>query len=121
IPMDSPMRPHAGAPPGRMLAADYTDFAINDITKKHDTDYGMTYSPLRSTWQMGRTPVKFHDDAVQVGNRSYEATVGLFELLFRKRPNMRTVNLADEQAYREILAYKSAHKYKHDPNERIRF
>lgn len=46
---------------------------------------------------------------VKIGDRSYDFTPGLKELLLRKKPDLKIVTDADRLVYKDILHYTSAH------------
>lgn len=57
---------------------------------------------------------------ISIGNRHYELTPGLRELLMRNKPNFKLINDQDKITYKDILHYTNAHKRNFDPNGQIK-
>lgn len=57
---------------------------------------------------------------IRIGDRDFEFTPGLKELLIRSKPNLKTVNEKDKITYKDILTYTNAHKRKFSPYGQIK-
>lgn len=57
---------------------------------------------------------------VKIGDRSYDFTPGLKELLLRKKPDLKIVTDADRLVYKDILHYTNAHKRDYNRGGQIR-
>ena len=59
---------------------------------------------------IGDSEIKFNDDSLVVRNSIYPKSVGLLELLYKKRPNESLISNEDLVNYRTILETTSGHK-----------
>ncbi|CAK1600111.1 unnamed protein product [Parnassius mnemosyne] len=57
---------------------------------------------------------------VKIGDKSYNLTIGLRELLLRKKPDLNLVSSADKLVYKNILDHTNAHKRDFNPRGQIR-
>ncbi|CAK1589140.1 unnamed protein product [Parnassius mnemosyne] len=57
---------------------------------------------------------------VNIGDKSYNLTIGLRELLLRKKPDLNLVSSADKLVYKDILHHTNAHKRDFNPRGQIR-
>lgn len=80
-----------------------------------------------SNLMIGNTKVTFSDgDAhsknmmAKIGNRSYEVTPGLAELLFQSKPDVKIVSDQDKLVYKDILCNTSAHRRDYNPTNQIK-
>lgn len=78
---------------------------------------------------MGNSIVSFskidsvNDDNViliKVGDKTYNLTLGLKELLFRRKPDLKLISSKDKLVYKDMLHYTNAHKRDFNPNGQIR-
>lgn len=73
---------------------------------------------VNNNLMIGNTPIKLSNiesaaDSlclISVGNRQYELTKGLKELLFEKLPDFKLISDRDKITYKDILEYTNAHK-----------
>ena len=68
---------------------------------------------------LGKSPIIFKNNSVEIDSKSYPKTDGLMELLFLKRPDLRKVTQEDYENYYLILHRSSAHKLQFNPNQQI--
>ncbi|CAK1580903.1 unnamed protein product [Parnassius mnemosyne] len=57
---------------------------------------------------------------VKIGDKSYYLTIGLRELLLRKKTDLNLVSSADKLVYKDILYHTNAHKRDFNPRGQIR-
>lgn len=57
---------------------------------------------------------------VKIGDKTYDLTPGLKELLLRKKPDLKIVTNIDRLVYKDILHYTNAHKRDFHPRGQIR-
>lgn len=82
-----------------------------------DVPYGIRNE--RGKLMMGKTRVHDDDRTLKIGNRSFNKTIGLKELLYKKVPNLELVTEEDLQNYKLLLIDTSAHKRNWDPSKPI--
>ena len=69
---------------------------------------------------IGKSPIKFEGNFVQVNDRNYRLSKGLLQLLLKKLPSESLINSDDLNNYHMILEVSSAHKKHYCMNESIR-
>lgn len=57
-----------------------------------------------------RFKIAFENLQVIVWNLKYKSTIGLFKLLFKQKPNKDFLDVADLNAYKEILMLTNSHR-----------
>ncbi|CAG9791452.1 unnamed protein product [Diatraea saccharalis] len=72
---------------------------------------------LSSSSNASQTNKKY---VLSIGDRNYELTPGLRELLMRNKPNLNVINEKDKITYKDILHYTNAHKRNFDPDGQIK-
>lgn len=83
-----------------------------------DVPYGVRKE--RGKLMMGSSRVKLNNDTITVGTHVYGMTVGLYELLFKKVPNLDLVTERDSQDYKHMLIETNAHRRDFDPHKPIK-
>ncbi|XP_043465739.1 uncharacterized protein LOC122500732 [Leptopilina heterotoma] len=68
---------------------------------------------------MGDTPIYFKDNVVNVGNKRFNITTGLLELLFKNKTKVAYIREDDMNNYKQILIMSNAHKRKYKSSEPI--
>jgi hypothetical protein len=58
-------------------------------------------------------------DNIYIDDVRYAGTPGIYELIFKRMPDDEIYTEDDKQKYRSILLATSAHKFRHDPRERV--
>jgi hypothetical protein len=84
-------------------------------TKDADTTYGIYDKGGR--FYIGDTEVRIDGDDIIVGDRVYEGTPGLWELIVSKTPNDNIYTLSDKEKYIDILLSTNTLKRNNDPHE----
>jgi hypothetical protein len=84
-------------------------------TKDADTTYGIYDKGGR--FYIGDTEVGIDGDDIIVGDRVYEGTPGLWELIVSKTPNDNIYTLSDKEKYIDILLSTNTLKRNNDPHE----
>lgn len=95
------------------LAREYIRDMIADNEKKFDHQYGIRLDPSTETYSVGNKIVKFDGDNIKIDDITYEGTRGLYELLFKKKPEKYTLD--DETKYKAIMERSSAARKNYDP------
>lgn len=103
----------------------------NDICDIYDDNLNIPFGIRKQnkTYMMGNSEVIFSkidslDNEtvffVKIGDKSYNLTSGLKELLLRKKPDLNLVSSADKLVYKDILHHTNAHKRDFNPRGQIR-
>ena len=77
--------------------------------KKLDNVYGVR-KLSKGKLIIGDWPINLEQNDVIIGNSSYPATKGLFELLFKKVPEENYISIVDRENYENIITSTNAHK-----------
>lgn len=81
------------------------------------------------TLMMGNSVVSFskidslNNDTIiliKIGDKAYNLTAGLKELLLRRRPDLKLISSEDKLVYKDMLHYTNAHKRDFNPKGQIR-
>lgn len=83
-----------------------------------DVPYGVRRE--RGKLMMGSSRVNVDDDNVYIAGESYQKTPGLFELLFKKIPDLSLVSENDSQVYKAMLQETNAHRRDYDRSKPIK-
>jgi hypothetical protein len=84
-------------------------------TKDADTTYGIY--DKGGKFYIGDTEIRIQGDDIIVGDRVYEGTPGLWELVVSKTPSDEIYTLSDKERYIDILTSTNALRRNNDPNE----
>lgn len=97
---------------------------VDKFFKEHRSLIGKcTYGAVqnsRGDFIIGNFPLEIKANKFKIGEKEYDATSGLMNLLFLKEPDSSEINEQDKENYREILLDTSVHKLNYDPNSRTR-
>lgn len=90
--------------------------------KQHDKNdydqiYGIRLDNNTKKLSIGDSEVDIKGSDIFIKNRRYKGTIGLFELLFKKKPKLFTRQ--DEQNYQEIVLNTNAHRRLYQSNKQI--
>ncbi|CAG9761282.1 unnamed protein product [Ceutorhynchus assimilis] len=101
------------------LPRSYIDGSVRDTEHKFDHNYGVVHDIDGEKFFLGLTqkPVKIVGKNIVVEGRTYEGTVGLYELLFKKEPV--GFKPKDLDNYMDILKITNAYRRNNDPNEQV--
>lgn len=83
-----------------------------------DRYFGVNFDPRAVKWTIGNKEIMFDkDDFIHLGeNQFFMGTRGLFELMFKRFPDISIITERDKQNYEKILLISSAHKQANNPN-----
>ncbi|XP_039287662.1 uncharacterized protein LOC120352087 [Nilaparvata lugens] len=105
-----------------------SDYIRGSLSKDND-DFDDTFGPRvrDNAYYLGNKYLTFGEngdeivltDPVDQEEKTFTATLGLCELIFKKNPNRALVESADRQAYGEILNWTSVHRQNNDPRGEI--
>lgn len=104
------------------LSRKYLEGLLQDNPRegKYDTTFGIRIDSMTNAWKIGNKTVEFdRTDTIHIGNEIFPGSRGLFELIFKRRPDRKVFNSDHEKQYKEILQLTSAHKQRYDPNGKI--
>lgn len=73
----------------------------------------------RGKLMLGNVRVFDNGDILKIGNHTFKRTVGLKELLFKKKPNLDVVTNDDLQNYKVLLLETNAHRRNFDASKQI--
>lgn len=97
---------------------------VGNFFRQHGSLIGKcTYGAVQNSggdFTIGNFPLEIKANKLKIGEKEYEATSGLMNLLFLKEPDSSEINEQDKENYREILLETSVHKLNYDPNSRTR-
>ena len=100
------------------LTREYMFDLINDTSGDFDTTYGIYYD---DKWKMGNKVVKgSKEDFLQIGDKTFKGTRGLFELIFKSKPDKSKITKADVISYGSILDYTSAARRRYEASGRVK-
>lgn len=71
-------------------------------------------------YKIGDKDVNFHKNIIIIGDKEYEVTDGLIELIFYKNINESIITKNDIETYKSIIAYTNALKKNYRPNKSFR-
>lgn len=104
------------------LAREYIADRIHDTKNEFDTYY-LHHDFETDKITFGDSNLDFCGSNVVLSKgrekRTYSATKGLMELLFKTKPNKDFITKTDEIAFTEIISFTNAHKRNFNPNEQI--
>lgn len=80
-----------------------------------DTTFGIKSKD--GQFYIGDTPISIEGDDITVGNKIYQGTPGLWELLTMAKPDSSIFNANDHEEYAEILDVTNAIRQKNNPNK----
>ncbi|XP_051171026.1 uncharacterized protein LOC127287916 [Leptopilina boulardi] len=84
-----------------------------------DTLYGV-YKVKNGSLKIGNAPISFKDHLINVGDKRFNITSGLLELLFKNKPEMSYISDGDMNNYKQILIISNAHRKNYSSSEPIR-
>lgn len=95
--------------------------------KETDQQFGIQISKDASgsmMYKIGNTPVSIVDDVITIQNKSdpkkFKSSLGLLELLVKKKPDLSAIGKKDLAAFKQILEMTSSHKVNNQPEGRIK-
>ena len=92
---------------------------LSEYATKQNVDktFGIYKNPIDKRYYIGNTPIDIRDDNLVVGNKEYEGTPGLWELIVSKYPDANIYRQEDLDNYAKILVQTSALKQRNNPAE----
>lgn len=105
---------------------------MNELINTYNTTMNVPFGIRRKNdkFMMGNSEVKFtcinnasnsdKNYVVDIGNRHYELTPGLKELLLSNKPDLDVVNEKDKITYKDMLHHTNAHKRNFSPRGQIK-
>lgn len=101
-----------------VLSSKYVLLHLNSNKKELDTTFGIRFDG--SSLQLGNSTMLINNDKIIIDNEEYKGTVGLYELLFMKRPDYNIYNEDDLKVYKNLVLKTNAHKQDYDVNKQRR-
>src|SRR6218665_2647889 len=104
----------------------YEEDPVSDIATKYlqqyasdirtvDTTFGI--NSKNGVFYIGDSPISIHNNDVSVGDKTYEGTPGLWELLTMAKPNKTIYDGNDLEEYAEILHVTNAMRQPNNPSK----
>lgn len=84
----------------------------------HDNLYGVRKDGDK--YKIGNTNVNFDQSDIIINGEKYNYSRGLYDLLFRLKPEVRYQTEDDLKSYKDILKKTSAHRINYDPRSKLR-
>lgn len=101
-----------------ILPRTYIRDLFYDSSNTMDTAFGPTLDVHLNSFKVGNSIINFSDADIKINDKVYKGTPGLYELLFKKHPNMYTQE--DKDAYRDILENSHVLHRNFNPKEQLR-
>lgn len=99
----------------------YLEQYFTDSANKFDTTYGVTYDSEKNNWQLGKDRIDFDSRGnILIKNQTFTGNSGLYELLFKTKPDESLISEQDRLNYRKILNLTNVHRREFDPDKQIR-
>jgi len=92
---------------------------LSEYAAKQNVDktFGIYKNPIDKQYYIGNTPIDIRDNNIIIGEREYEGTPGLWELIISKKPDNHIYTVDDFENYAQILVDTSALKQNNNPIE----
>jgi len=92
---------------------------LSEYATKQNVDktFGIYKNPIDKQYYIGNTPIDIREDNIVIGDREYEGTPGLWELIISKKPDENIYSQGDFDNYANILVETSALKQNNNPAE----
>lgn len=97
----------------------YRNAYSSEDLKDFDTIYGVHLDQSSGEWKIGSSSVSINGNEFTINNKSYNATPGLYELLFKKIPKSQAYTPLDLEQYGKILNESNAHRRNFDINNQV--
>lgn len=97
------------------------DYWLNQmiVSPNYDSTYGPKYDPHNLIWGNQSFDIRNEDSQIISGEYKSNATQGLLQLIFYKKPDRNIIQAEDINTYASFLNYNSAHRINSDPHQRI--
>jgi hypothetical protein len=82
-----------------------------------DRVYGIRSDGKR--WLLGDSPISVENDKIIIKGKTFQGSLGLYELLFLKSPNENFYNANDLAIYKEMVLLTNAHRQLYEPSKQI--
>ena len=95
--------------------------ALHKSDSNIDKVCGVRKDPKTDSLKLGNADIKFDNDKIYLGGKTYTISENLMNLLFMKAPiDPKILSEYEKTSYKQMLDDSSAHRLKHDPNKRIK-
>ncbi|XP_043288807.1 uncharacterized protein [Venturia canescens] len=97
------------------LSQNYLNMFDTVEKKELDTSYGVR-KLQGNRLMIGNSPITFERNIIRIGDKTFDQSEGLLELLFKKSPDESRITTNDRENYRKILNSTNAYRkhYIHD-------
>lgn len=94
---------------------------LSDYAAKQNVDktFGIYKNPIDKQYYIGNIPIDIQDNNLVIGDKEYEGTPGLWELIISKQPDESIYSHTDFENYAKILVETSALKQNNNPAESV--
>jgi len=92
---------------------------LSDYAAKQNVDktFGIYKNPRDKQYYIGNTPIDIRENNLVVGDKEYEGTPGLWELIISKIPDISIYSHNDLDNYAQIMVETNALKQNNNPAE----
>jgi len=92
---------------------------LSDYAAKQNVDktFGIYKNPRDKQYYIGNTPIDIRENNLVVGDKEYEGTPGLWELIISKKPDISIYSHNDLDNYAQIMVETNALKQNNNPTE----
>lgn len=99
---------------------DYINKSINDSKNEMDHTYGV-YLGDNDEWMIGNSKINYDpsDSFIKIKGQKFKPTIGLLELMFKKKPNKTLITKDDLNSFKDILLLTNAHLVRHSDGEKV--
>lgn len=98
------------------ISQKYLDLFLNE-SSAFDNIYGI--HEKNGKWFIGDGEFKILGKNIQIKNKIYEGSNGLYELIFKKKPCQKIYNEKDLKIYKDILEDTNAYRRSHDSTKQV--
>lgn len=103
------------------IARAYIEGFLADTKNEYDTTYGLHINSVTNKVMLGSKELQIGEkDDIIIGDRKFPGTRGLYELIFKRKPNEKLIKSNDEDNYSSILKLTSAHKRDYHPSRQVK-
>lgn len=102
------------------LARSYIHLIMKS-TDKFDSTFGPKPDWAADKWYLGSKQLLFHhDNNIQVANKVFLGTEGVYELLFMNKPQESKIKSQDYDIYKDMLDFTNVHRVNYEKEGRVR-
>lgn len=103
-----------------MYPADVKEYIVGLMREPKDFDrtYGVRWHPSENKFTVGNSQIEFYDKMFVINSRKYDATPGIYELLFKKVPHT-PITRSDLNVYNQVGQQTNLFRKNYDADAQI--